>query len=61
MARRILIVLLGLGAVGGYWSALHHQRWPDRREAFERHVADLCTDAALRASKHALDTRAPAP
>ena len=48
MARRILIVLFSLGAVGGFWSVFHH-RYPDRREAFERHIADLCTDAALRA------------
>lgn len=47
MARRFTILLLAAGAVGGFWSALHH-RFPDRREAFERHIADLCTDAAFR-------------
>ena len=52
MGRRFLIALFSLGAVGGFWSALHH-RYPDRREAFERHVADLCTDAAYRSYEKA--------
>jgi len=52
MARRFFIALLSVGAVGGFWSALHH-RFPDRREALERHVADLCTDAAYRSYEKA--------
>jgi hypothetical protein len=54
MARRFLIVLLALGAVLGFASVFRH-RYPDRREAFERHVADVCTDAALRAYAKAGD------
>ena len=64
MRRRILIVALALGTVLGYgaffFRLAHHARgggyghhgygWSGhRRAAFERHVADLCTDAALRA------------
>jgi hypothetical protein len=49
MPRRILMGLLALGALGGFWSGFHHRHY-DQREAFERHVADLCSDAALRAN-----------
>ena len=56
MARRILMGLLALGAVGGFASAFHH-RHHDHREAFERHVADLCSDAALRANAKAVEKR----
>jgi hypothetical protein len=48
MKRRILIIVLGLGTIAGFGSgiasAVHHHR--AHRAAFERHVADLCTDAA---------------
>jgi hypothetical protein len=51
MKRKILIALLALGTVGGYGSAFacarHHAR--ERHERFERHVADLCVDAATHA------------
>lgn len=56
MARRFLVVLFALGAVAGFASAFHH-RFPDRREAFERHVAEVCTDAALRAYVKAGDVQ----
>jgi hypothetical protein len=46
--HRILVVVLLIGAVGGFASATHHH-WNGRHEAFERHVADVCTGAALRA------------
>jgi len=50
MIRRLAIALLALGTVGGYGSALcswsHHRR--ARRAAFERHVAQVCVDAARR-------------
>jgi hypothetical protein len=56
MRRRILIVVLALGTVlgfVGFIARLHHGPgaggWPARRAAFERHVADICADAALRA------------
>ena len=52
MKRKILIVLLALGTVGGYASACHHARWHrwQRQQAFERHIADVCIDAAHRAA-----------
>jgi len=56
MARRILMGLLSLGAVGCFASSFHH-RHHDHREAFERHVADLCSDAALRANAKAIEKR----
>ena len=56
MPRRILMGLLALGAFGGFWSGFHH-RYHDRHEAFERHVADLCSDAALRANAKAVEKR----
>ena len=55
MRRRILIVLLGLGAFVGFAAGFASLRWHrghhgwHRRAAFERHVAEICTDAALRA------------
>ncbi len=54
MRRKILIVLLALGTLLGYAGFIARLRhgpgpWGARREAFERHVAELCSDAALRA------------
>jgi hypothetical protein len=48
MRRSFLIVLLGLGALLGFGSGVHHLRWHHwaRRAAFERHVAEICVDAA---------------
>lgn len=55
MKRRLLIALLAFGTVFGFGSGFasmacraHHGR-DARRAAFERHVADVCVDAALRA------------
>ena len=54
MKRRLLIALLGFGTLFGFGSGIssmahwhHHQN--ARRAAFERHVADVCVDAAYRA------------
>ncbi len=47
MRRRALIVLLALGTVGGFASGFAHAH--HRRAGFERHVADVCAQAALRA------------
>jgi hypothetical protein len=47
MRRRIAIVLLALGTVGGYasgFASLHQCH--ARRSAWERHVAQVCIDAA---------------
>jgi hypothetical protein len=48
MKRRILMVLLGLGAVGGYASGFAHMHrcGRDHRSSFERHVAEVCVGAA---------------
>lgn len=64
MKRRVLMVCLAastvLGFSAGAASCAHHaSRHRMRRHAqFERHVAQLCTDAALRSSAH---RRAPNP
>ncbi|MCC6872976.1 MAG: hypothetical protein IT378_01605 [Sandaracinaceae bacterium] len=55
MRRKLLIAILALGTLGGFGSgiaslACHGGRYHQaRREAFERHVADVCVDAARRA------------
>ena len=52
MFRPLLIVLLAAAAVAGFSSGFHHLReshW-DRQQAFEQHIADVCTQAALRAT-----------
>ena len=54
MRRPILIVLLSLSTVGGFasgfWHLRHGHTWrAERRATFERHVVDLCTEAALKA------------
>lgn len=49
MRRKALMVLLGLGAVAGFASGIfgcHYRN--DRRQAFEEHVAEVCTRAAER-------------
>lgn len=61
MGRKILMVVLGLGAVAGFGSGfarLRHGGWGhgpggrfERHAELERHVADTCTDAALRVYK----------
>ena len=55
MGRKVLMVLLGLGAVAGFASGFAHLCYgyghfgPGARHGdFERHVADTCTEAALR-------------
>jgi hypothetical protein len=48
MRRPFLILLLALGAILGFGSGIHQLRWHSwaRRAAFERHVAEICVDAA---------------
>ena len=47
-ARRIAIVLLALGTVGGFGLGFASMRCHgrERRAAFEEHVAKVCVDAA---------------
>jgi hypothetical protein len=48
MRRRILIAVLALGTVGGFASGFcslgYHRH--QREAAWERHVADVCVEAA---------------
>lgn len=54
MRRKMLMVLLGVGAVTGFaagFARLYHGHGPfahERGRAFERRVADACTESALR-------------
>ncbi len=58
MRRKIWMVLLGVGAIAGFASGVHSLRhgngcgcgpWRGQRHAaFERHVADVCVQAAER-------------
>ncbi|HVK71122.1 MAG TPA: hypothetical protein VM694_41985 [Polyangium sp.] len=50
MKRRVAIVLLTLGTIGGYaagFASLRCHSW-QRRQHFENHVAKVCVDAARR-------------
>ena len=46
-----MMFVLGLGAIAGFGSGFFHMgaHAYERRAAWERHVADVCTDSALRA------------
>lgn len=48
MRRPFLIVLLALGALLGFGSGIQQLRWHRwaRQAAFERHVAEICVNAA---------------
>jgi hypothetical protein len=50
MRRKALIFVLAAGSIAGFASALFgcHYHGVARREAFEDHVADVCTRAAER-------------
>jgi hypothetical protein len=57
MGRKILMILLGAGAIAGFASGfarLHHGSYRhfghgvDGRSEFEERVADTCTESALR-------------
>ena len=58
MKRRLLIVLLTLGTIGGFGSGIASMRWHAhaRRAAFERHVAAVCVDAKRRAAEAPADS-----
>ena len=50
MRRKAWIFVLGIGAIAGFASGIFgcHYRGAERRQAFEDHVADVCTHAAQR-------------
>jgi hypothetical protein len=59
--RRALMVLLALGALGGFgagFASLGH-RACHRRADFERHVAHICAEAALDARDGERDPERP--
>ena len=55
MRRKGLILVLALGAIAGFASGLYgcHYHGVERRQAFEDHVADVCTRAAERSRNRA--------
>ena len=55
MRRKALILVLGIGAVAGFASSLFgcHYHGIERRQAFEDHIADVCTRAADRSRQQA--------
>ncbi len=75
MRRKIILGLLLMGTVLGFgagvarliWHSHHpgafrgYGRMHHRRAAFERHVADVCVDAALRARANAGSAENAAP
>jgi hypothetical protein len=57
MGRKLLMVLLGVGAVAGFGAGFarlchagygHHGRGFGRHAELERRIADTCTESALR-------------
>jgi len=56
MRRKGLIFVLAIGSIAGFASALYgcHYHGVERRQAFEDHIADVCTRAAERSRNHAL-------
>ena len=66
MARKLLMILLGVGAVAGFGSGLARLwhgpgRHFDRHAELERRVADACTESALRVYKDRAGKGEPAP
>lgn len=66
MKRKLLIALFTFGTVAGFGSgiasmACWHSRAEARRAEFERHVADVCVEAALRARDGLPVDRPPPP
>ncbi|WP_437736248.1 hypothetical protein [Sorangium sp. So ce1335] len=61
MRRQITITLLVLGTVFGYASGFSSLRCraEARRDAFQRHVASLCVDAAREAERSERADRPP--
>ena len=55
MRRKALIFVLAIGTIAGFASGLYgcHYHGIERRQAFEDHVADVCTRAAERSRDHA--------
>jgi hypothetical protein len=58
MRRKALMFVLAIGAVAGFASGIFGCRYhgAERRQAFEDHVADVCTRAAERTRDHRPDS-----
>jgi hypothetical protein len=55
MRRKALMLVLGLGAVAGFASGIfgcHYRNERRQAQAFEDHVAEVCTRAAERSREH---------
>lgn len=66
MKRKLLIALFAFGTVAGFGSgiasmACWHGRAHARRAAFERHVAEVCLEAAQGRADQAYDRPTPPP
>lgn len=63
MRTRMLAFLLAVGAIFGFASGVHQLRWRHwaRRAAFERHVAEICVDAARSGQVPPAPGRSPWP
>jgi hypothetical protein len=60
MRSRLSIALLALGTVLGYGMGIHGMlHRGHRREAFERHVADVCVAAAAGLKSNVATPKAP--
>ena len=59
MKRRLLIMLLALGTIGGYTAGFAQLRCHARARhgGFERHVARICADAARSPRAEGADSR----
>jgi hypothetical protein len=55
MRHKVVIVVLAMGAIAGFASGLYgcHYHRVAQRQAFEDHIADVCTRAAERSRTQA--------
>ena len=52
MRRKLLIAFFAAGTLFGYGSALFGRAGACRRASYERHIADVCLEAARQAPAH---------